>query len=101
MADRNNCPLPFPFDLQIKLFLVGHKYVGKTRFLWQFAPEGLRKYEELTNLGVDFKTRRVRIYDKKGQSADFASGHELHPSNFKRSRRTVKTAHTYILAIEY
>ena len=59
MAGRDN-----PFDMQIKLLMIGDSGVGKTCLLLRYANDSFSP-TFITTIGIDFKIKNIQIDGKR------------------------------------
>ena len=53
-----------PYDLQIKLLMIGDSGVGKTCLLLRYANDSFSN-TFITTIGIDFKIKQLQLGDKK------------------------------------
>lgn len=59
MAKRN-----FRYDYKFKILIIGDSCVGKTTIIQSYTDSKRADGEHIATVGVDFKTKKIRINDK-------------------------------------
>eukprot|EP00598_Pedospumella_elongata_P007608 CAMPEP_0184971266 /NCGR_PEP_ID=MMETSP1098-20130426/3527_1 /TAXON_ID=89044 /ORGANISM="Spumella elongata, Strain CCAP 955/1" /LENGTH=209 /DNA_ID=CAMNT_0027493361 /DNA_START=93 /DNA_END=722 /DNA_ORIENTATION=+ len=53
-----------PFDMQLKLLMIGDSEVGKTCLIWRYAADSFSS-KTMNTIGIDFKIKHIKIDDKR------------------------------------